>query len=59
MFFKMCINTTKSRKKRHNVVDFLEDVDMPLMPPAKVEGTPFYAGQVLGEKHALIWMIRG
>jgi len=55
----MCINTTKSRNKCHNVVDFLGDEDMPLMPSAKVEGTPFYAGQVLGEKHALIWMIRG
>jgi len=50
----MCINTTKSRNKCHNVVDFLGDEDMPLMTPAKVEGTPLHAGQVRGEKHALI-----
>ena len=33
---------------------FLRDEDMPLMPPAKVGGIPFYAEQVRGEKHALI-----
>jgi len=30
------------------------DEDTLLMAPAKVEGTPLYAGQVRGEKHALI-----
>jgi len=41
----MCINTTKSRNKCHNVVDLLGDEDMPLMTPRKGGGTPFYAEQ--------------
>jgi len=33
---------------------FLGDEDTPFMPPAKLEETQLYAGQVRGEKHALI-----
>jgi len=47
------MNTAKSRKKYHNVV-YLVGGGCDINDAREVERTPFYTGQVRGEKHALI-----
>ena len=55
----MCINTTKSRIKYHNVVDLPGEERYAINTPHEKGGILFYAEQVHGEKHALIYPIGG